>query len=102
MCYLLQSPANSSLLCPNIFLSALFSNTFSIFSSFNVRDLVSHHYTTTSKIIVLHILSFIFLDSKLEGKRFWTGCFFQIISLNIGNILYFLFLYLPFRGPIRI
>jgi hypothetical protein len=34
-----------------------------------VRDQVSHPYKTTSKIIVLYILIFVFLDSKLEDRR---------------------------------
>jgi hypothetical protein len=37
-----------------------------------VSDQVSHPYRTTRKIIVLYILIFIFLDSKLEDKRFFT------------------------------
>jgi hypothetical protein len=37
-----------------------------------VSDQVSHPYTTTNKIIVLYISIFIFLDSKLEDKKFCT------------------------------
>jgi hypothetical protein len=33
-----------------------------------VRDQVSYPYKTTGKIIVLYILMFIYLVSKLEGK----------------------------------
>jgi hypothetical protein len=45
------------LLCPNILLSILFSNTFSLCSSLNVRDQVSCPYKKTrSEIIVLYIL----------------------------------------------
>jgi len=46
-CSLLHSPATSSLLSPNIFLSTLYSNTRSIHSSLNVSDQVSHSYKTT-------------------------------------------------------
>jgi hypothetical protein len=41
-------------------------------SSLNVREQVSHPYRTTDKIIVLHILIFMFFDSRREDKSFWT------------------------------
>ena len=72
LCRFLHSLVNSSLLGPNILLNTLFSNTLSLPSSRNVSDQVSHPYKTTGKIIVLYILSFKFLDSNLEDKRFCT------------------------------
>ena len=41
LCNFLYSPVVSYLLAPNIFLSTLFSNTFNLYSSLNVRDQVS-------------------------------------------------------------
>jgi len=72
LCSLLHSPVTSSLLDPNILLNTMFSNTLSFLSSCNVNDPVSHPYKTTGKIIVLNILSFKFLDSNQEDKRFCT------------------------------
>jgi hypothetical protein len=56
LCSFLQHPIASSLFGPNILLSNLFSNTLSWYSFLNVRDQVSHPYSTTGRIIVLHIL----------------------------------------------
>ena len=69
---LLHFPVTSSLLDPNILLNTIFSNTLSLLSSRSVNDLVSHPYKTTGKIIVLYILTFNFLDSNLEDKKFCT------------------------------
>jgi len=57
---------------PNIRLRALFLNTLILRSSLNVRDHVSQPYSTTSNIIVLHILIFKFLEKSREDKRVWT------------------------------
>ena len=54
LCIFLHSPVTPSLLGPNILLSALFSNTLSLFSSINVSDQVAHPYKT-GKIIFLYI-----------------------------------------------
>ena len=72
LCNFLHSPVTSSLLGPNTLLSTLFSNTLSLRSSLSVSGQVSHPYRTTGNIIVLYILIFKFLDSKMEDKRFCT------------------------------
>jgi hypothetical protein len=58
LCSLLQPPATSSLLRPNILLSTLFPDTLNLCYFLGVRDQVPHPYKTTSKIILLHILIF--------------------------------------------
>jgi hypothetical protein len=70
LCSLFQSPVTSSLLHPNITLSTLFSNT----SSLNVNDRVSHSYKTTSKIMVLWVLIFIFLEKTGRQKTLHRMC----------------------------
>jgi hypothetical protein len=52
-----QLPVTLSPFGPNILLSIQFSNVLSLCSSRNVRYRVSYTYKTTSKIIVLYILS---------------------------------------------
>ena len=53
----------------HIFPSAPHSQTPSACFSHHVRDQVSHPYKGACKIIVLYMLHFKFLDSKLEGKK---------------------------------
>jgi len=72
LCSFLHSPVTSTLLDQNILLNTLFSNNFIPRFSFNVNDQVRHPYKTTDKIIVLNILIFKFLYSKLEDKRLCT------------------------------
>ena len=74
LCSFLHSPFTSFLLGPNILPNTLFSNTLSLRSCLNVSDQVSHPYKTTGKIIVLYTLTFKFLYSKLEDKRFYSLC----------------------------
>jgi hypothetical protein len=67
--HLSTSSHYSSLFCPNILLSTLFSNTLSLCSSLNIRDQDSHPHKTTHKIVVLYILIFMFSGSRQEDER---------------------------------
>jgi phosphate starvation-inducible membrane PsiE len=73
LCSFLHYLVTSSLLCPNILLNILFSNTLSLRSSLNVSDQVSHPYKTTGKIIVLYILIYIFLIANCKTKHSAPG-----------------------------
>jgi len=72
LCSFLQSPITLSLLGSNILLSTLFWNTVSQCSSLNENNHVSLLYKKTGTILLLYILIFQFLNSKLEDKRFCT------------------------------
>jgi hypothetical protein len=69
LCSLLYSLVTSYLLGPRILLSTLFPKPLSLDSSLSVSDQVSQQNKTTSKIMVLIILMFTVLGSKLEDKR---------------------------------
>ena len=71
LCSFLHSPVTTSLFFSNILLNTL-SNNLGLRSSLNVSNHVSRPYKTTGKFIVLYILTFKYLDSKLEDRRFCT------------------------------
>jgi hypothetical protein len=58
LCSFLHYPVTLSLLCPNILLGILFSNTLILRFYLNVSDQVSHLYKTRGQIIFLYILTF--------------------------------------------
>jgi hypothetical protein len=51
LCNFLKHPVISSIFCPNILLSTLFSNALSLSFPLNVRDRVSHPYRHNKNII---------------------------------------------------
>jgi len=83
LCSFLYSFVTASLLGPNILLNTLFSNTLSLRFSLSVSDQVSHPYKTIGKIIVLYILIFKILDSRLEDKRFCTEWYQAFPDFNL-------------------
>ena len=98
--YLVFSTPVTSLLGPNILLRTLFSKTLSLRSSLNVSDKVSYPYKTTHKIIVMYILIFKVLDSKLEDKWFcpeWQQAFPDFNLLLIYPWMEFRFVRVVFK-----
>jgi hypothetical protein len=57
-----------------ILLSTLFSNYINSRSSLSVSDEASQPRKTTSTVMFLHILVYVFFDSRLEDKRFCIEC----------------------------
>jgi hypothetical protein len=76
LCCFFQSYVTLSLFGPNILLSALFSNIVSLCSFHNVRDQVSHPYSTTYKIIDMYILIF---------TSFWQQRRQTVLDCNDGK-----------------
>jgi len=68
LCIFVHSLVTVFLLGLNILLNTLFSDTFSLHSSFNVSDQVSHPCKATGKIIVLYILIFKFWIANWKTK----------------------------------
>jgi hypothetical protein len=68
LCSLLQPPATSSLLGPNILLRMLFSNTLNPCSSLSERDQVTHTKQGV-KLWFLYILVFVILERRRGEKR---------------------------------
>jgi hypothetical protein len=65
-----QLPTISYAVGPDIHLSALVSDSLSLCSSRDVKDQVSHPYKSKGKITVVCVLTFMFVDSRREDKRF--------------------------------
>jgi hypothetical protein len=67
-------PVTSSFLRPNIFPSthSLVSSVCFPLSTQDIKDEAAHPFNRSSKIIVLYILIFIFVNNKWEDNTFWT------------------------------
>jgi len=80
-------PVTSFYLGPNIFLSALFSNTLGLYFPPKMRDQVSYPYKTTGKIIVLlfYYLRFPIPDGKIKDSALHN-------NMHSPNLIYSSFL----------
>jgi hypothetical protein len=79
LCSFLHSPVTSFLLGPNIHLSTIFSNTFSLRSSLNVSDLVSHPYKKQTKFISVYLKNY-----NVFGWQTWRQTILQtFLKLNL-------------------
>ena len=78
---------SSPLPCYLVLLRPIFSNTFSLCSSLDMSDQASHSQKTTGQITILWMLSFVFLDSKLEDKKFCTELQQAIPEFNLLYVL---------------
>ena len=58
LCNFLHSPAVSSLLASNIFISTLFQNSLNLCSFLKVRNQVSQPYNTSGNIMDVYVLTF--------------------------------------------
>jgi hypothetical protein len=70
-----------SLLGHNILFCNPFSNTLSLHSFVHVSNIISHPHIPQWYSFVYHI--FIFLNSKLDDKRFCTDC--NLLSISSWN-----------------
>jgi hypothetical protein len=53
--------------------NSLLNTLFSVYVPPLISETAFHNpYKTTGKIIVLYLLVFTFIDSRLEDKKFWT------------------------------
>jgi len=67
---ILQFPITLSCLCPKTLLITVTSDTLYIHPAFTVRNLDSHLYKQTGKIIALYVSIYRFVDGKHEDKIF--------------------------------
>lgn len=85
LCNFLQFPIISSLLCINILLGTLPSNTLSLHSSLTATNQVSHPHKTRSKIIALQVLIFTFPNNIWETKIILNSMVLSYCSQTIKH-----------------